>query len=99
MLVYTFFFLVTFSPFYRDTRIFLRSFVVGDEFQKLKQLMSYFLESKLPQSPEDTRLTFPYLFLSFSNRLDSNFRLRQYLFNLEGSNIKPFLPPSILTLD
>ena len=71
---------------------------MAQEFQIFKDLMLYYLQSKLPEDAKDTRLSHPYIALTFTNKTNPNFRIRRNLFNLDNKELMPHLPPTFLTL-
>ena len=75
-----------------------RAFTVGDDFQLYKQLLVDLLHPNDSDDPSDIRSVFPYIFITFSQKVQPRFRIKQNLFNLSNRAIKPFLPPSLITL-
>ena len=87
---------VAFQSSLRDVRTWLSSFTVGSQFQVFKEIYRDFLENVKRDSPGDTRINRPYLMISFSNNVNQNFKVRQYLYNLNSPHLSPFTPPAII---
>ena len=82
----------------KSIRLFLSSFTVGEDFQKMKTLFTYLLENSLVDDPSDVRTGRPYVFISFGNTTRQHFKCRQFLFNLNSPTSKPYCPMAFINI-
>ena len=82
----------------KSIRLFLSSFTVGEDYQKMKTLFTYLLENSLVDDPSDVRTGRAYVFISFSNTTRLHFKCRQFLFNLNSPTTKPYCPMAFINI-
>ena len=82
-----------------DTRQFLQSVSVGEDYQALKQIYNDLVDRAPGESPEDPRSSHPYVCLCLTNNTRPHLRIRQHLYNLYDENLKPYVPPSFINYD
>ena len=82
-----------------DTRQFLTSVSVGEDYQALKQIHNDLVDRAPGESADDVRSSHPYLCLCLTNNTKPHLRIRQHLYNLYDENLKPCVPPSFINYD
>ena len=78
--------------------LFLSSFTVGEDYQKMKTLFTYLLEHSLVDDPSDVRTGRAYVFISFGNTTRLHFKCRQFLFNLNSPLTRPYCPMAFINI-
>ena len=82
-----------------DTRQFLTSVSVGEDYQALKQIHNDLVDRAPGETADDVRSSHPYLCLCLTNNTKPHLRIRQHLYNLYDENLKPCVPPSFINYD
>ena len=82
----------------KSIRLFLSSFTVGEDFQRMKTLFTYLLENSLVDDPSDVRTGRSYVFISFGNTTRLHFKCRQFLFNLNSPLTLPYCPMAFINI-